>query len=56
MTAFVKLTNIDISMESHYFTNSFFNEDDIKVNFEDFENGKQHFLLITGFSGSGKVH
>lgn len=54
MTAFVKLTNIDISMESHYFTNSFFNEDDIKVNFEDFENGKQNFLLITGFSGSGK--
>lgn len=54
MSAFVKLANLDISMESHYFTNSFFNEDDIKVNFEDFENGKQHFLLITGFAGSGK--
>lgn len=43
-----------IIQESGIWMNSFFSEDDIYINFNDFKSKKRNFILITGLSGSGK--
>lgn len=54
MFLFEKVSGINICEEEWFFANKFFNEEDIYVNFKNFDSGKSHFVLITGFSGSGK--
>ena len=54
MTLFYKVTGINVVEEAYKTTNLFFNEDDIRINFDKFLSNEFHFVFITGYSGSGK--